>query len=57
MKKYLMIGAAALMIGASFTSCSKEKDLYDPAGQAERFLQTYAEAFIKISLNPRLFLR
>jgi hypothetical protein len=52
MKKYLMIGAAALMIGASFTSCSKEKDLYDPAGQAERFLQSYADAFIKIFGQP-----
>ena len=37
MKKYLMMGAVALLMGASFTSCSKDKDLYDPQANAMKF--------------------
>ncbi|MCR4957744.1 MAG: hypothetical protein K6B13_03950, partial [Prevotella sp.] len=52
MKKYLMMGAAALMMGASFTSCSKDKDLYDPAANAQKFLQDYQAAFISVFGQP-----
>ena len=52
MKKYLMIGAAALLMGASFTSCSKDKDLYDPTANAAKFLQDYQAAFISVFGTP-----
>jgi hypothetical protein len=52
MKKYLMMGAAALMMGASFTSCSNDKDLYDPAANAQKFLQDYQAAFISVFGQP-----
>ena len=52
MKKYLMIGAAALLMGASFTSCSNDKDLYDPTGNAAKFLQDYQAAFISVFGQP-----
>lgn len=48
MKKYLMMGAAALLMGASFTSCSKDKDLYDPQANAMKFLQDYQAAFVQV---------
>ena len=48
MKKYLMMGAAALAISSAFVSCSKEKDLYDPTTNAEKFLQDYQQAFIRV---------
>ena len=48
MKKYLMMGAAALLVGASFTSCSKDKDLYDPQANAMKFLQDYQAAFVQV---------
>lgn len=53
MNKYLMIGAAALALGgASLTSCSNEKDLYDPTANAQKFLSDYAEAFYKVFGTP-----
>ena len=52
MKKYLMIGAAALLMGASFTSCSNDKDLYDPTANAAKFLQDYQAAFISVFGQP-----
>ena len=52
MKKYLMMAAAGLVMGASFTSCSKDKDLYDPQGQALKFLQDYQAAFISVFGTP-----
>ena len=53
MNKYLMIGAAALALGgASLTSCSNEKDLYDPTANAQKFLADYAEAFYKVFGTP-----
>lgn len=52
MKKYLMMGAAALLMGASFTSCSKDKDLYDPQANAMKFLQDYQAAFISVFGQP-----
>lgn len=47
-----MIGAAALLMGASFTSCSKDKDLYDPQANALKFLQDYQAAFISVFGQP-----
>ena len=47
-----MIGAAALLMGASFTSCSKDKDLYDPTANAMKFLQDYQAAFISVFGQP-----
>ena len=46
MKKYLMMGAAALILGgATFTSCSSDKDLYDAGKVAEQNLLNYEKAF------------
>lgn len=47
-----MMGAAALLMGASFTSCSKDKDLYDPQANAMKFLQDYQAAFISVFGQP-----
>ena len=52
MKKYLMMGAAALLMGASFTSCSSDNDLYDPQANATKFLQAYESAFIEVFGTP-----
>ena len=52
MKKFLTMGAAALVIGASFTSCSKDKDLYDPEAQAQNFLKNYESAFVEVFGQP-----
>ena len=52
MKKYLMMGAAALLMGASFTSCSSDNDLYDPQANAAKFLQDYQTAFINAFGTP-----
>jgi len=52
MKKYLMMGAAALLMGASFTSCSSDNDLYDPQANAAKFLQAYESAFIEVFGTP-----
>ena len=52
MKKYLMMGAAALVLGASFVSCSKDTDLYDPNADVQNFVQKYQEAFVKAFGQP-----
>jgi len=52
MKKFLTMGAAALLMGASFTSCSKDKDLYDPVAQAQNFLKNYEAAFVEVFGQP-----
>ena len=52
MKKYLMMGAAALLMGASFTSCSNDNDLYDPQANATKILQDYESAFINVFGTP-----
>ena len=52
MKKYLMMGAAAHLMGASFTSCSNDNDLYDPQANAAKFLQAYESAFIEVFGTP-----
>ncbi len=52
MKKYLIIGAAALSLGGVFTSCTKDTDLYDPMSDSQKFLQTYAEVFYKVFGQP-----
>lgn len=52
MKKYLIIGAAALSLSGVFSSCSKDTDMYDPMADSERFLQTYAETFYRVFGQP-----
>ncbi|MBO4463714.1 MAG: hypothetical protein J5797_05910, partial [Prevotella sp.] len=52
MKKYLMMGAVALLMGASFTSCSNDNDLYDPQANATKILQDYESAFINVFGTP-----
>jgi hypothetical protein len=52
MKKYLMMGATALVLGASFISCSKDTDLYDPNADVQNFVQKYQEAFVKAYGQP-----
>ena len=47
-----MMGAAALLMGASFTSCSSDNDLYDPQANATKFLQAYESAFIEVFGTP-----
>ncbi len=45
MKKYLMMSAAALVL--LMTSCSKEKDFYDPQAAAQRLTVTYQNSFVQ----------
>ena len=52
MKKYLMMGAAALAISSAFVGCSKDKDLYDPTMNAQKFLENYQQAFIEVFGQP-----
>ena len=52
MKKYLMMGATAMVLGASFVSCSKETDLYDPNADIKDFIAKYEEAFVKAYGQP-----
>ena len=53
MKKYLMIGASAMVFGATmFTSCSQDKDLYDPYRDIEGFVNKYQQAFISVYGQP-----
>ena len=52
MKKYLIIGAAALSLSGVFSSCSKDTDMYDPMADSQRFLQTYAETFYRVFGQP-----
>ena len=47
-----MMGAAALLMGASFTSCSNDKDLYNPEVQAQNFLKNYETNFVKVFGQP-----
>ena len=39
-------------MGASFTSCSSDNDLYDPQANATKFLQAYESAFIEVFGTP-----
>ncbi len=52
MKKYLMMGAAAISLCATFTSCSKEKDLYDPATAKQQIIENYDQAFVNTFGQP-----
>ena len=52
MKKYLMMGAAALAISSAFVGCTKDKDLYDPTMNAQKFLENYQQAFIEVFGQP-----
>ncbi|MBP5340143.1 MAG: hypothetical protein J6Z14_12730 [Prevotella sp.] len=52
MKKYLMMGAAAMTLCATFTSCSKEKDVYDPALAKQQIIENYNEAFVETFGQP-----
>ena len=47
-----MMGALALTVATAFVSCSKEKDLYDPTMNAQKFLQDYQQAFISVFGQP-----
>ena len=53
MKKYLMMGAAALAVSAAFVSCDKETNLYDPAtsGVHADFADQFKAAFGEIAAN------
>jgi len=52
MKKYLMMGAAAISLCATFTSCSKDKDLYDPATAKQQIIENYNQAFVNTFGQP-----
>ena len=47
-----MIGAAALAMSSAFVSCSKDKDLYDPASNSTRFIEQYQQAFLQVFGQP-----
>ena len=50
MKNYLMFGAAALVFGATFTSCSK--DVVDVNAQQQQVVTTYKQAFVNCFGQP-----
>ena len=47
MKKYLMMGAAALTMGFAFVSCSSDDEIYNPKAKSEQLTKNYAEAFVQ----------
>lgn len=47
MKKYLMMGAAALTMGFAFVSCSSDDEIYNPKAKSEQLAKNYAEAFVQ----------
>lgn len=47
MKKYLMMGAAALTMGFAFVSCSSDDDIYNSKAKSEQLAKNYAEAFVQ----------
>ncbi len=56
MKKYMITGIAALALGASFVSCSKEDNLYDPnlvaINEKGKAVAAYNNAFMKAFGQP-----
>ncbi len=56
MKKYMITGIAALAFGASFVSCSKEDNLYDPnlvaINEKGKAVAAYNAAFVKAFGQP-----
>ncbi|MBQ9356068.1 MAG: hypothetical protein IJT98_02085 [Prevotella sp.] len=52
MKKYLMMGAAALAMTSAFVSCSKDKDLYDPIASQKNIVEEYNKLFIETFGQP-----
>jgi len=53
MKKYLMMGAAALTMGFAFVSCSSDNDIYNPDASMVHvdFKKNFAETFGQIDPN------
>ena len=47
-----MMVAAAMTLCATFTSCSKEKDVYDPALAKQQIIENYNEAFLETFGQP-----
>lgn len=56
MKKYLIMGVAALSMCTAFTSCSHDVDILSPeelnAQQAQKVIKTYEQAFINTFGEP-----
>ncbi len=52
MKKYLMMGAAALTMGFAFVSCSSDDDIYNPNAAQNQIVANYQKAFIKTFGQP-----
>ena len=51
LKKYFMFGAAAIVLGATFSSCSKEKDLYDVSAASTEFKKAFEESLGGVNAN------
>jgi hypothetical protein len=52
MKKYLMMGAAALAFGFAVVSCSSNDDIYNPDAQSDLIVANYQKAFIHVFGQP-----
>ena len=52
MKKYLMMSMAAVALAGTFTSCSKDTELYDPEAAQNQVVFNYQQAFIKVFGQP-----
>jgi hypothetical protein len=52
MKKYLMMGAAALTMGFAFVSCSSDDVVYNPDAAQNQIVANYQKAFIKTFGQP-----
>ena len=52
MKKYLMMGAAALTMGFAFVSCSSDDDIYNPDAQSEKVVKNFEQAFVQAFGQP-----
>lgn len=52
MKKYLMMGAAALVFGFAAVSCSSDDGVYNPNAQSDLIEANYNKAFINVFGQP-----
>lgn len=52
MKKYLMMGAVALVMSSAFVSCSSDKDVFDQEAVDQLVVNNYNKAFIKVFGQP-----
>ena len=52
MKKYLMMGAAALTMGFAFVSCSSDDVVYNPDAAQDQAIANYKKAFIEAFGQP-----